>query len=421
MERGEICIEGGIFVYETFNDSEEGVLVEELIAFVFRGGHKTRNISHTVVTDCSTNLGRTITIEVNPVFDGYRVGLPSSKTIRVNDIACGIRVEFDKLTVPKGGSTDYDVWLKGRPTVDVTVNISVSGDNDVTVNKTKLTFDSGNWDQPQTVTVNAAQDEDGVDDVATITHSATSDDTDYKEMKVDIDVTVNDNENKPAMGRPSISGTPQVGRTLTANTGGISDPDGLRSPGFEYQWRRDGVDIPDADQRTYRLDDEDKDKDKDITVEVTFTDDGGNREMLESYPTDAISGLPPPNTPTNTATPTNTPTPTQSNSGGGGGGGGFRPPPIQQQPPPPQPPPQHPQQPENGGGGGSGSSGGGGGGTSAADFTRSASYFQFQLGILAPAGADLPRRSRCWRVSLPCVAAGRPPPHRPPASRTCSA
>jgi hypothetical protein len=337
----------------------------------------------------------------------------------VNDIACGIRVELDKLTMPKGGSTDYDVWLKGRPTVDVTVNISVSGDNDVTVNKTKLTFDSGNWDQPQTVTVNAAQDEDGVDDVATITHSATSDDTDYKEMKVDIDVTVNDNENKPAMGRPSISGTPQVGRTLTANTGGISDPDGLRSPGFEYQWRRDDVDIPDADQRTYRLDDEDKDKD--ITVEVTFTDDGGNREMLESYPTDAISGLPPPNTPTNTATPTNTPTPTQSNSGGGGGGGGFRPPPIQQQPPPPQPPPQPPQQPENGGGGGSGSSGGGGGGTSAADFTRSASYFQFQLGILAPAGADLPRRSRCWRVSLPCVAAGRPPPHRPPASRTCSA
>ena len=172
MERGEICIEGGIFVYETFNDSEEGVLVEELIAFVFRGGHKTRNMSHTVVTDCSTNLGRTITIEVNPVFDGYRVGRPSSKTIRVNDIACGIRVELDKLTVPKGGSTDYDVWLKGRPTVDVTVNISVSGDNDVTVNKTKLTFDSGNWDQPQTVTVSADEDDDHVDDKATIIHMA---------------------------------------------------------------------------------------------------------------------------------------------------------------------------------------------------------------------------------------------------------
>ena len=247
-------------------------------------------------------------------------------------------------------------------------------------------------------------------------------------MKVEIDVTVDDDEappNHPATGLPTISGTLRVGRSLTANTSMIMDDDGLDDVSFNYQWRRDGVDIPDADQRTYRLDDEDKDKD--ITVEVTFTDDGGNREMLESYPTDAISGLPPPNTPTNTATPTNTPTPTQSNSGGGGGGGGFRPPPIQQQPPPPQPPPQPPQQPENGGGGngGGGNSGGGsgssGGGTSAADFTRSASYFQFQLGILAPAGADLPRRSRCWRVSLPCVAAGRPPPHRPPASRTCSA
>ena len=214
-------------------------------------------------------------------------------------------------------------------------------------------------------------------------------------MKVEIDVTVDDDEappNHPATGLPTISGTLRVGRSLTANTSMIMDDDGLDDVSFNYQWRRDDVDIPDADQRPYRLDDEDKDKD--ITVEVTFTDDGGNREMLESYPTDAISGLPPPNTPTNTATPTNTPTLTQSNSGGGGGGGGFRSPPIQQQQPPPQPPPQPPQQPETGGGGnggggnsggnngGGGNSGGGsgssGGGTSAADFTRSASYFQFQ-------------------------------------------
>ena len=33
--------------------------------------------------------------------------------------------------------------------------------------------------------------------------------------------------NTRATGRPSISGTPQVGRTLTAETSGIADSDGL--------------------------------------------------------------------------------------------------------------------------------------------------------------------------------------------------
>ena len=117
MERGEICIEGGIFVYETFNDSEEGVLVEELIAFVFRGGHKTRNMSHTVVTDCSTNLGRTITIEaLNITVKRFsrcsmvtRVGRPSSKTPRT--ILPAHKGELGT-TVPNGGSTEVRRLLR---------------------------------------------------------------------------------------------------------------------------------------------------------------------------------------------------------------------------------------------------------------------------------------------------------------------
>ena len=43
--------------------------------------------------------------------------------------------------------------------------------------------------------------------------------------------------NDPATGAPAISGTAQVGQTLTASTTGIADPDGL--PGtFTYQWIR---------------------------------------------------------------------------------------------------------------------------------------------------------------------------------------
>ena len=51
-------------------------------------------------------------------------------------------------------------------------------------------------------------------------------------------------ENSPATGTPAISGTPQVGEALTADTSGISDGNGLPddAQGYEYQWQREVVD-----------------------------------------------------------------------------------------------------------------------------------------------------------------------------------
>ena len=47
--------------------------------------------------------------------------------------------------------------------------------------------------------------------------------------------------NNPATGAPTISGTAQVGETLTADTSGISDADGWTSVSYSYQWiRNDG-------------------------------------------------------------------------------------------------------------------------------------------------------------------------------------
>ena len=42
--------------------------------------------------------------------------------------------------------------------------------------------------------------------------------------------------NSPATGAPTITGTAQVGETLTASTTGISDSDGLTNATFTYQW-----------------------------------------------------------------------------------------------------------------------------------------------------------------------------------------
>ena len=94
-------------------------------------------------------------------------------------------------------------------------------------------------------------------------------------------------DNSPATGDPTISGTAQVGETLTANTSGIADADGLENATFTYQWQADDADISGATGSTYTL--SDTDEGKVIKVRVSFTDDAGNEGTLTSAPTDAVA------------------------------------------------------------------------------------------------------------------------------------
>ena len=100
--------------------------------------------------------------------------------------------------------------------------------------------------------------------------------------------------NSPASGAPTISGTAQVGQTLTASTSGIADADGLTNATFSYQWTAsDGTtdtDITGATAATYTL--LAADEGKTVKVRVTFTDDGGNGESLTSVSTGPVA--PPP-------------------------------------------------------------------------------------------------------------------------------
>ena len=102
--------------------------------------------------------------------------------------------------------------------------------------------------------------------------------------------------NTPATGAPAISGTEQVGETLTASTSGIADADGLSGATFSYQWiSNDGTtdtDIQAATDSTYTL--LDADEGKTIKVRVAFTDDAGHEETLTSAATGAVAAAVPP-------------------------------------------------------------------------------------------------------------------------------
>ena len=102
--------------------------------------------------------------------------------------------------------------------------------------------------------------------------------------------------NTPATGAPSITGTAQVGETLTADITGIADDDGLDNATFAYQWFAADAEINGATASTYTLVDDDAGKA--IKVRVSFTDDAGNDEQLTSAATGAVAAAsPPPNNP----------------------------------------------------------------------------------------------------------------------------
>ena len=96
--------------------------------------------------------------------------------------------------------------------------------------------------------------------------------------------------NIQATGLPTISGTLQVGETLTADTTGIADADGLTTVSYSYQWMADDTNIQGATDATYTLAEDDEGKA--IKVLVSFADDAGNMESRPSAPTDAVAAPP---------------------------------------------------------------------------------------------------------------------------------
>ena len=77
-----------------------------------------------------------------------------------------------------------------------------------------------------------------------------------------------------------------MGETLTADTSGIDDDDGLTNAAFSYQWLRGDAEIAGATGETYTL--VEADEGQTVKVKVSFTDEAGHAESLTSDPTGAV-------------------------------------------------------------------------------------------------------------------------------------
>ena len=106
----------------------------------------------------------------------------------------GVSSSAQTLTVPEGGANSYTLVLGSRPTGDVTIGVTLPAGTDLTLDKTSLTFTSTNWDTAQTVTVTAAEDDDGVTDAGVrLTHTVSG--GGYGSTTVpDVEVSITEND-----------------------------------------------------------------------------------------------------------------------------------------------------------------------------------------------------------------------------------
>ena len=134
----------------------------------------------------------------SPLPAGVSEGNVAETTVVIaDDDTAGVTISETSLEIEEGDSDTYTVVLDSEPAGDVTVTIEGVTGTDVSLNKTTLTFTSGNWDTAQDVSVTAEQDDDAVDEeVVTIKHTVSSSgDTKYDGLAADnLPVTVTDDD-----------------------------------------------------------------------------------------------------------------------------------------------------------------------------------------------------------------------------------
>ena len=161
---------------------------EDIFSYAISSGSLPRGLSLNGTTGVitgrpTTGNSSTETVGVLAADGAGNVDRPQIIFPAVDGPEPGVTASPTDLPVPEGGSAEYTLVLDTQPTHDVTINVnwgSGSGsDADLTPSPTTLTFTPANWKAEQTVTVSAAEDDDGMAGIRNFSHTVASDDSIY--------------------------------------------------------------------------------------------------------------------------------------------------------------------------------------------------------------------------------------------------
>ena len=188
------------------------------LTFTTTNWSTAQTVTVTAATDTDTaNDTVTLTHSAASTDSNYSGTTIDSVVVTVEDNDTdGVTISETSLTVTEEDTTGdtYTVVLNTPPTADVTVTVAGHARTVVTPTPASLTFTSTTWSTAQTVTVTARNDADTINDTVTLTHRATSTDSNYSGITIDsVVVTVEDNDTAPS-GNVLVS---NVGQTTSGS------------------------------------------------------------------------------------------------------------------------------------------------------------------------------------------------------------
>ncbi len=208
--------EGGSATYTVvLNTSPPGAFGVTVFVLLVSDGNVTRAPASLFFTSSNWDTAQTVTMSASQDIEAsdraqvsYVVRCTCSQynglrydnvveVIVVDDDAVGVTVSETAVSVIEGGNSNYTVVLNKQPSSDVVIDVTASGNTDVTVSPATLTFTSSNWGTAQTVTARAAQDADAANDTAAITHAVVAAESadEYDNVSIaGVTVTVTDDE-----------------------------------------------------------------------------------------------------------------------------------------------------------------------------------------------------------------------------------
>ena len=177
----------------TVSSSDEGAVTVRPVVLTFTPDDwsAAQTVTLSAVQDADTN-DETVTL-THTASGGGCAGETATFTATVTDDDPALILTPPSATLVEGGeSATYTVVLATLPSDDVTVTVGNPDEGAVTVSPVALTFTPSNWNTPQTLTVNAVQDPDALDETVTLAHPASG--GGYDGLSADFTATVIDDD-----------------------------------------------------------------------------------------------------------------------------------------------------------------------------------------------------------------------------------
>ncbi|MFN7982695.1 MAG: hypothetical protein U0Q11_12620 [Vicinamibacterales bacterium] len=204
------------------NDTTEGTVSPASVTFTSANWNTPQTVTITGVDDSLDDGDVAFTIvtaaatSADAGYSGMNPGDVSVTTIDDDTSGFTVTPTSGLTTTEAGGTAAFTVVLTSQPTANVTIGLSSSNTAEGTVSPSSVTFTSGNWNTPQTVTVTGVDDflVDGAVAYSIVTAAATSSDLNYSGLNAS-DVLASNTDNDAA----GITVTPTSGLTTTEAVG----------------------------------------------------------------------------------------------------------------------------------------------------------------------------------------------------------